>query len=135
MSSRVNPARRKPGGAENEALLEEVIAADRVRVQEALRNGPILAGPTRAPEPVVVQLSVRVPTEVRDQVRAASVELDQSVQEFVLEALRARLQRFELSREVSPALTRFAAEVLEMSQNGEYRKMIESWSDADLLSE
>lgn len=119
----------------NAVLLDEAIAADRERCLAELRASEVAVSPSAASPEKYVQLSVRVPAEVRQQVRDAATALDQPVQLFVLDALRARLRRIELSGELSPELTAFAKDMLEMVRSGEYRKEVESWDDPDVVTQ
>jgi predicted HicB family RNase H-like nuclease len=112
--------------------LDELLEVSRQRVAAGHASGVEAREPLPRPSTKLVQLSVRVPDEVRRQVRDLAHRTDISVQQLVLDALRAHLRRVEQLDAPSAGMVEFARDYWELVRQGGYRRDIDSLDDPDL---
>jgi uncharacterized protein (DUF1778 family) len=115
---------------------EEALAEVRERLSQRGSGDQAARRPMvpQRPSTSLVQLSVRVPEELRRAVREAADASGISTQEFVLRALRERLRQVELTEEPTPGLVEFNKAVWEMIWSGELHREIEDGLEPELRS-
>jgi hypothetical protein len=125
-------ARAKTSGPLADEAFAALLDVSRLRVAEKLGRGPEVRARRRPPSSELVQLSVRVPEEVRRQVRDAAHRADTSVQQLVLDALRAHLRRVDDLGAPDRELAELADDYWELVRRGDYRRDVDALDDPDL---
>ncbi len=127
-TERLQHDRESSSGAPSEPTFEEVLALQRAHAT-ASAAAPVAGSPASWPslagDDPLVQLSVRVPSSVRERIRAAADHTGVSTQSFVLEAVRAQLRRVEGFGTRTPGLAQFADELVDLIRSGTFREEVD----------